>query len=440
MLDIKTKEKALLPFSDTWWDDFLNVSQNMSKPSIFKDCLTKDETLFMRKCILEIFQDLAKLRTTRHGYRVYNDKNEEFDAEKMEYLYDNPPNDTETLAGWWHRIFGDKNIGILVYQGERFNLKLSKLIAKKIQPLLIKTGIPVEGISFTLFIGNYESTPLGIHIDDPGKNVMHFHLGPGAKTIYTWDDPEAYKEKAGEIYQNNKDYKKHLPDATKSTFYEGDFFCMPEDTYHIGTQDGLSIGVACWRNNMTKFNSADALLSILRRNYLKGRTDFLYRDPELNLKPDLSPLETTSFVEETLELFQFPNEYEHLPLKEVLTNIYKDLRYVIHSNCGYRTSPFPKLDEDSEIAISDVLIQDTPFKILYRESIDKDKLFVYVRGHKLSLNNFECIGDMIDQINTGKALKVSNLLSEYLDPDWPEDVGLHILGLIYQNHGIIKVN
>ncbi|WP_271782543.1 hypothetical protein [Aquimarina algiphila] len=439
MESIKTLKKETLSFSSKWWDDFLTVSKNMSKPSIFKDCLTKEETFFMRKCILEIFQDLAELRTTRHGYRVYNDKAEEFDAQKMGYLYDNPPKNNETLEEWWYRIFGEQNIGILVYQGERFNLKLSKLIAEKIEPLLIKTGIPVEGISFTLFIGNYESTPLGIHIDDPGKNVMHFHLGPGSKTIYTWEDAKTYKEMAGENSQNNKDYKKYLPYATKSTFSEGDFFTMPEDTFHIGTQEGLSIGIACWRNNRSKHLFADELLNILVRNYLKGGTDFLDRDPKLNLSPDTNPLKDASFISETLDLYEFPKEYEHLTFKEILKNIYRDLRYIIHSNAGFRTSPFPKSDEDSILDKNDVLVQETPFKILYRESNDKEKLFVYARGHKLSLNNFDCICSMIDQINIGKKIEIPQLLKE-LDPDWPDEVGLHILGLLYQNHGIIKIN
>ena len=370
-------------FDNAWWDDFLAISSNMSKPAVFKDCLTKDETFFMRQSVLRILQELAKLKTNRYGYRVYAEQGEVLNKEQMNFIYDNPPKNNETLETWWHRVFGTRNIGIIINQGERFNLELSNIIAKKIAPLLEKTGIPTEGIIFTLFIGNYDSTPLGIHLDSPGKNVIHFHLGPSSKTIYTWDNTEEYVRMAGENSQNNKDLETYLPLASKHNFSEGDLFCMPEDTYHIGIQKGLSIGIACWCYNRSKHDFIEQLIFMLRVQCLRKDNNIYIRKPENNLKPDPNSLEDTSFLDKTFEEWlNFSEGYENITFKEALKEIYRDLRYSLHSNAGYRNSPLP-IEEDFNFELNNIVQIEKPYFIQYRESLNKEKTTYFYKRNKV---------------------------------------------------------
>ncbi len=422
-------------FKEEWWDYFLDKSNYMSKPTVFKNSLSKKETSLMRKLILQVLQELAKRRTTRFGYRVYTKEGRILNENEMNFIYDNPPRDYENLEQWWNRVFKDEEIGMIINQGERFNLQLSEMIAKKIKPLLKKTGIPTEGIIFTLFIGNYNSTPLGIHLDLPGKNVIHFHLGPGSKTIYTWDDTEKYVNLAGQKSQNNKDLESYLPLASKHSFKEGDLFCMPEDIYHVGIQEGLSIGIACWCNNRSKHDFMEQLINMLLNQYLKKDTDLYVRNPNNNLKPDRKPLNDSSFLDTTLqEWFDFPNGYESLTFNEVLKEIYKDLRYSLHSNAGYRTSPFP-LEKDYNFKLDTLVYLSSPYQIKYRESLDKEKLYIYIRGIMISLDNHNCIKDFIDILNEEEVIAVKNLLN-ILDLSWDKEVGFYILNLIYKHHGI----
>ena len=223
---IKEEEK----FNSDWWDHFLLTTQQMTQTSVLKNCMPKEETSLMQSHILEILSDLARLRTNKFGYRVYID-GIQLENNDMIQIYDSPPRKNETLEEWTKRTFGERKFGMIINQGERFNLLLSKLIALKLKPLLTKIGMPTEGIIFTLFIGNYDSTPLGIHLDLPGKSVLHFHLGPGSKTMYTWDT-NTYLELVGEEKHNNQNIKKYLPYANKHHFDEGDIYFMPEDTYH----------------------------------------------------------------------------------------------------------------------------------------------------------------------------------------------------------------
>ena len=57
-------------FGSVWWDNFLSTTKEMSKTAVIKNCMPKEETSLMRKYILEILSDIAKLRTNKFGYRV----------------------------------------------------------------------------------------------------------------------------------------------------------------------------------------------------------------------------------------------------------------------------------------------------------------------------------------------------------------------------------
>lgn len=416
---METLEKV---FDSIWWDEFLEYTEKMTIPAVFNNCMPKEETALMRACILEILAELARLRTLKYGYRVYLD-GMQLRRGDMDKIYDAPPLANETLEEWVIRVFGDKKFGMIINQGERFNLKLSKLIALKLEPFLAKTGIPTEGIIFTLFIGNYESTPLGIHKDLPGKSVMHFHLGPGPKTIYTWDTDKFTNLITHQKY-NIKQLDALIPFAKKHQFNEGDIYFMPENIYHIGTQQGLSIGIACWCYNRSNQDFAKRLPSILSENFLMSS--------DIMLKPDRTPIDDSSGLEKTLDLFNLPEEYKDLTFKDTLRQVYKDLRYSLQSNAGYRTSPFPN-PAVYQFSLDDTIEIEKPYKILYHEN--KDKLNIYVRGIKIEFKNFECIKAFIDEINKGLPLQVNELLKQ-LDASWPNENGFYLLGLLFAHHGI----
>ncbi|MBS7233602.1 hypothetical protein KHA90_21545 [Flavobacterium psychroterrae] len=319
-------------FESNWWDDFLEVTNNMSETKVIKNCISKEETNLMQTYILEIISDLAKLRTQDYGYRVYKGGTLLTSNEMVE-IYNSPPKKDESLQDWTNRTFGNEKFGMLINQAERFNLDLSKSIALKLGPLLKKIGMPTEGVIFTLFVGNYDKTPLGIHKDLPGKSVIHFHLGPGSKTMYTWDT-EKYLDLVGEKIYNNYDIANYIPHANKHVIDEGDLYFMPEDLYHVGTQDDLSIAIGCWCYNRSNLDFAKRLQSLFQEKVLKVT--------DVNLKADKNDLDDTSSVEKTLDLFDIPKDLENLSFKDVMRETYKDLRYSLYSNAGYRTSPFPK--------------------------------------------------------------------------------------------------
>ena len=346
----------------------------------------------------------------------------------MNLIYDAPPYDHEEVENWVERVFGEKKFGMILNLGEKFNLDLSKNIAIKTQPYLEKVGFPREGINFSIFIGNYDKTPLGIHKDPPGQDVMHFHLGPGDKTMYTWGRKEFENLIANQKF-DKQDVAGLLPYSTEFSFKEGDMYFMPEGEYHIGKQNGLSMALTFWRYNHTKDKLAKKLQNVIFGQFLKKNDDLLVSD-----KNELSDV---NGLEETLDIFDIPIEMENLNFKDLMREAYKDLRYSIHSNAGYRTSPFP-FEQDILFEMDDVIVLEKPYKILHKLSLNGEKIHVYVRGVKLELNHFDCIISLLDRINIGKEEKIRDLLN-ILDQSWSEEIGLYILNLIYKNHGITIV-
>ncbi|SFW83982.1 hypothetical protein [Chitinophaga sancti] len=411
-------------FDAGWWNNFLDTTENLTKTSVIKDCISREETAAMQQYMLEIIAELARLRTNSFGYRIYIEGRELSHAEMLQF-FDVPPKENEDIAQWAERAFGDKKFGLIINQGERFNQQLSKLIADKLKPLIEKTGVPTEGIIFTLFVGNYDSTPLGIHLDMPGKSVIHFHLGPGDKTMYTWNNDE-YLKLVGEARHNNKDLDKYLPYANKFPFEEGDLYFMPEDTYHIGTQKGLSMAIACWMYNRSNFDFATRLQDLVAESYLRKKSG--------NLKPDNNPLDNPAGLDKTLDLFEIPSDLEQLPFKDLLKEIYTDLRYSLHSNAGYRTSPFAR-EKTTPLTPDDVVELEQPYKILYKNALNGEKLHLFVRGAKIELNKEECIKGFIDEINKGIPVTVRELCAK-LDPEWDTEIGDHLVSLIEKHNGV----
>lgn len=417
-------KKQNISYSPEWWDEFLSKTSNLTKTAIFSDCMGREETKSLRINVLQIIQTLARLRTNKYGYRVYIDGKIQ-DNNEMNKIYDLPPLENEIIEDWVKRVFGDKKFGMIINLGEKFNLELSKKIALKTEPYLDKIGFPREGINFSIFIGNYDKTPLGIHKDPPGQDVMHFHLGPGDKTMYTWGSNE-FEDLISNQKFDKKNVESLLPFSTEFSFKEGDMYFMAEGEYHIGKQNGLSIALTFWRYNHTKDKLAKKLQNVVFSQYLKKNYDLLATDK--------NNLEDVSGLDETLKIFEIPIEMENLNLKDLMKEAYKDLRYSIHSNAGYRTSPFP-IEKGILFNLKDVVQIEKPFKILFKESLNKQKLHVYVRGIKIELNNFDCIVNFLNEINTGEPIIIKDLLN-VLDKNWDNEIGLYMLNLIYKNHGI----
>ncbi len=408
-------------FDGAWWDEFLDGTVQMSTPEAFGGRMTAEHTRRMRRCILDIIAQHAATCRDSYGYRVWVEGQQLTDLDDH---FARAPQAGEDVEDWTRRAFGDKRFGIILNRGEKFNEELSAAMAHALKPLLSKMGMPTEGILFTIFIGNYDMTPLGIHKDLPGKSVMHFHLGPGSKTMYVWED-EHYKTEPGEKRQNNMSFAPHLDSAIARTFHEGDIYFMPENRFHLGTQYGLSIGIACWANNRSKRHFAERLMQLVKLNYLLPSEDML--------KSDRLAADDVSAVDSTMALFAAP-EIGEGSLKALLRHVYKDFRLALFSNAGFRNAPLPNPDA---LAISDddsICIEE-PYRIFYVRDPEQKTLALYVRGTKVILNEVGGLRALVDALNGGHRFAFPAVLDMLGEP-WTEHAARYLLGLLHRHRGI----
>ena len=408
-------------FGAAWWERFMAETGQLSAPQAFRACLDAGETARMRRCILDIIAELGSTIRNAYGYRLWIEGEQVTD---LDAHFAKAPRPGEDIEDWTRRAFGDQHFGIILNRGEKFNMELSRAMAYVLKPMMERAGMPTEGIIFTIFIGNYDMTPLGIHKDLPGKSVIHFHLGPGSKTMYVWDD-DKYETAPGEKRQNNKAVEPHLASATRHTFHEGDLYFMPENRFHLGTQSGLSIGIACWFNNRSNIHFAQRLVQLLRQNYL--------HDSGTMLRHDRRPVDDIGHLEQTLDQFDL-SEVGEASVKDTLRHIYKDFRYALFSNAGFRSSPFPNLApagirEDSRVRVTD------PYRILARETDAQGEMTLYMRGTKVAIRELGGVRALVDALNAGRELAMAEVLA-LLGAPWTFATARYLLELMHKHRGI----
>ena len=93
------------------------------------------------------------------------------------------------------------------------------------------------------------------------------------------------------------------------------------------------------------------------------------------------------------------------------------------------------MEENYEFSMETIVQKPSIYNILYSESLNKEKLYLHVRGTKLVFNNHPCIKNLIDELNKGEKTKVQSLM-RILDGSWDQSIGFYILNSIYLHHGI----
>ena len=185
---MKTNNDA---FNTKWWDEFLAKNKNFTEPCVMKDCLDQSYIDLLNNGIVEMLQERYKVQHVDRGFRVYVEGVEQ-NSDFCKNLSLNPPKENENLSNYFGSIF-DKKFGMIINSGEKYSEIFADSLLIKLKPLIDHIGLPTSGLELTIFIGNYGWTPLGIHQDHKGENVLHFHLGPGEKTMYTWNEDKYHE-------------------------------------------------------------------------------------------------------------------------------------------------------------------------------------------------------------------------------------------------------
>ena len=408
-LDAKSK-----PFSFDWWKEFTNQNQNFTETVVIENAINDLDIEFLNNETKNVLRQVC-LKETNNNFMVD--------------FFKNPPFENEDIIQFANRVFPNKKFGIILNRCEKFSYELTKKVSVLIHPLLETIGTPLTGLDITIFIGNYGWTPLGIHQDHIGENVIHLHLGPGPKDMYTWEEKE-YKILPG-FKENNQDIEPMLKHSKKYPFKTGDIFYMPWNKYHIGFSDELSSGITIWFNNPTKERFANKLIESLKLQYIEKDNTIL--NPEKNF------IESNTFLNFESILIK-DEKISQLNTIDFFKHIHDEYKISIASNAGWASLPLSQfdtngynVDEDFTILQNENVLTPFPFKNYYK--IENDTLLVFTRGTKFEIKYHPELITIINQLNTNNICNVNDLLMK-ISLDWPNNAGLYFLSLLYDKRGI----
>lgn len=418
------------PLGDEWWSNFVEQSGNFSEPTVIRNVLELPEIQDLNHLTYEVIAKVCEMQTDKHGFRVYIDGKKQEKEYIRDHIFVNLPEKDDDGTNWVKQTFGDKKFGIIMNYGEKFSQEFGRRLTNYIDPLLRSVGIPSSGLHTTVFIGNYGFTPLGIHQDHFGANVIHFHLGPSPKTMYTWD-ADLYKSLTND--GDDVDLEALIPHAKSHYFEAGDIFYMPWNKFHIGNTPEYSIGVTVWFDNHSKQKLMNRLISHLNNEYSVKENEEITKPVKLS---------------EGLKIDKFEQAIKvnhELSFRETLNAVYTDFKLALFSNKGWRGTPFDRKElyqyqpELAYAALAGTTIQAvSPYRIYYLDG--PEELAVFVRGAKIKMRSHPGLMEMLDRLNSWDALAVDDLIDEHL-PDWPKEAGLYFLALIYDKRGFdIVVN
>lgn len=409
------------PFSENWWKEFNKNSNHMSVPLVVRNVIKRDAQR-IRESIYEMLGNL-KNENNDLAWRIWVDGQQDKNKNKKKQIINDPILSNDDLENWRKRNFGNQKFGIILNNGQKYSENSRSIISKYFEPLL-KNKPPFGGINFSIFIGNYGWTPLGIHEDHTGSFVMHFHLGPGEKTMYMWER-ENFKENL-KGSENDMNPEKYLPFADyKCHFKEGDVFFMPWNYYHIGKAEELSISLTVWFN----YTTVDGILNGIWDNGFKRFKENGFGN---RLLPNIEDNKDTVPIDLIVSKL---NENDCTQrLKDFISEEIDDYTGALISNNWYDTSNIKEINKTFDIN-DNTLITLKSTAIYYK--CFPELIKIYHNGNKLSLNYHPDLEVLIEKLNTYKIFKYSNIV-EGLFIEWPSGISLRILEIFGENN-IIKI-
>lgn len=407
-----------------FWLNFIDANENFSNTCVIKDSFSELDKNILCNGVTETLYTRINDKNLDKGFRLYFDGEELNKTTTKDFFSHNPPKDNEDIIEYCKRIF-DTKFGIIMNNNEAFSEQLASRVLEMMKPLFEVAGLPPLGNEITVFIGNYGWTPLGIHKDHVGENVMHFHLGPGRKQMYTWDD-EIYEKLVDKDVLNNKNIEPILNHARKYDFGERDIFYMPWYKNHVGYTDDISIGVSLWFQSTDNYTYAKKIIEYFT-------SEFLPKDKKI-LPPQIDYLNNHDTYEYFKQIVLNSLDKKDSTLDEFLKRMYLDYKYTLLSNGNWANLPIEnKIENIDYNFFKDKTIQlSKPFKIIF-ENYQNEKLNIFVRGNRIRIKYFKDFEDLLVKLNKYETIIISDNLNNL---SVPEEPFLYVLLTLYKYKGI----
>lgn len=386
------------------WNTFIQDAQRLTKPAQAKQLISKPNIEKVKLLIIDVLKGFLKKEELHVGLKVYI--NHTLRNDMIDEMAKNPPTLEDDLEEWSQQIFGNQKFGMVLIGLEQYSNAFAEKAATIVQPLLETAGLPLHGLSFLFFMGNYGFTPFGIHKEATGEDGILFHLGPGDKQFYAWDDPK-YNAIAhnAEVFHNVSEM---LANATSYKLTSGDAMFIPHYVYHVANTPEFSLSFVLDYINPPKDQFENELIQETSEEALITHTE--YTEP-ISLDASLHQLNTVI-------------DFQSIQKKIAVSFARKITR--LKSNGGIRRKS--NKVKTAMPPTENFLIKGKEVFPIYLDEQDPKQTLLFARGHRLIRQKHPMLSTLIDQLNQGEAISFASI-RQHLEPQW--DL-IEILGFVQE--------
>lgn len=375
------------------WEFFFNDSKKLTKPAQAKQLISKNDVDEMKLLLTDVLTGFLAKEELHVGLKIYIDN--ELRNEYIEKMVINPPNIEASLEDWTKQIFNDQNFGIILMGLEQYSNSFAEKSAALVRPLIEIAGLPLNGLSFLFFMGNYGFTPFGIHKDAIGEDGVLFHLGPENKQFYTWDDP-----KYNAIEHNSKVFRNVSEMLTESQLYElesGDAMFIPHYIYHIANTPKFSLSFVLDFINPPKDRFENELIKETTEEELIQHVEF---EKPLKLDAPKSVLNDLLDMQSIQKKMQIALHRKILKLKS-------------NGGIGKKSNRIKSRIPSTE----SFSIKGKKIFPIYLDAQATNNVLIFARGHRIIKNNHPMLSHLVDELNKGKSITLATL-QQLMEPSW----------------------
>ena len=376
------------------WKQLYSNSEKLSKATSIHNAFSQEDIDFVESRLKYILRQFLKKGEWHKGIKTYIDNTLRNDIVSKMALQ--PPMEELSLQNWCSQIFEDQKFGVVFNSLEQYDNQLTERMSKIVHPLVEEAGIPLGGISFLFFMGNYGFTPFGIHKEARGEEGFLFHMGPNKKLFYTWNI-----EKYNAIQHNTQVFhnvKELLPDAESYELKSKSVMFIPNYLYHIANTEEFSFSVVMDYINPSEDDLQKKMAQKIAKYESRNTQNHYVLPIAMNQELDWSRLLNSSSWEK-----KYQQALQHYVVQ-------------LKSNHGVLT---PSIKMVQNCIVNDHFsVRGKPLFPLIEWTDANENVYVMARGHEILVKKNSDLSNVLKQLNEGCIFTFDELKEKLLNNTW----------------------
>lgn len=293
-------------------------------------------------------------------------------------------------------MVGGRRFGLVVEDVQAYDGTLWLRLREFLRGLFAHTGLPGDACKATVFLGNYDRTPFGLH---RGDSANFMFVVDGLKRMRTW--PDAYFQGKPDLTYSTA-YAQHNDASIVMNARPGDVIFWPPDYWHIGESvDGRMSSAVSLALFMTPRPVPDLMAHVARAvHHEMAAYEPLPTSPGARDQFE-HRLRVTARARGALAIAAVDHSLEAALERDLLNLV---------TAFGFTRPPRPL--PHRALGDDDVVRGDANYPIMW-QSADNDDITCSACGHAFTTSASPHVTELLDLLNEGAPHRVGDLAQRF---------------------------